>query len=349
MGLVLDWKKKLGYTKDPFEQVVFLPVGKYVTGLQEQKEKFNLFLIKEDTYGTVSGERGTGKTTFLSWMEEQLGGSIKAAYIDASEKSKRAQFTDALLGEKASFFARKISKTLDKPQAEKEQLLMKKLAVRHVVLIDNAGSLAKDTQELLMQIMEKTPTHVVCADTKERLAKLDLQNDKLGLRTQNYSSSELITILRKRIESAGGSGTFPFEDEQLEKLAEQADGNPAKFLALTREKAIELSLKTGKPPKKAAEPAPEGVKRLGFFNIKFVDPDEKKVEETKPAPTSAVEHHEDAAMLAQIVQPETRSIEQKAQPREEHDTAAIDRMIKQLAEETPAQKKASAKKTTKKK
>jgi type II secretory pathway predicted ATPase ExeA len=276
MALVLDWQKKLGYAKDPFDSMM-LPASRFLVGMHELQERLNLFLIKEERFGTISGEHGTGKTLLLQWMNEELAPQKSHLQQLLDGKMKRDEIVNTLLETRLSFFEKKLGGKLKLPDDERERELLQRLAkeAKNVLLIDNAGSLGRHEVELLAEIGVKTPTYIIIADTEERLKKLQLPEsliDRLKLRTPQLTGEQLADLLQRRIEAVGASGTFPFDDEELKGLIKRADRNPAKLLALGRERAIELSLKVGP----AAAPSAPQAKSTSFFSIKVAKVDKSK-------------------------------------------------------------------------
>ncbi len=375
VALVLDWKKKLGYTRDPFEPAPPSPASRYAVGFEDVQERFNLFLIKHERLATLSGEPGTGKTLFLAWAQEQLKAGYKTHAIDAERHGTADALRDAVLSGSVSLLARALRNPLRKGADEKRALLLKNLSAgKQILLIDNAGALSPEALALLKEIMDATQTHIVLADTKERLERGQPRGAHLALKTPAYTHAQLASILERRIAGAGGSGTFPFDGEQLAALVRKADGNPARLLALARERAIELSLKVATPPKGQAPvpradapPAPDR-KVGGFLSIRIErGPDVRKdgpmasaaapLEEAlargdDPQPMSG-DSAADADALMHIVDgaaaPDAPG---KPEPkRAQEDTKEYERAIRKLAGElgSAKPKKAAQKRATKKK
>jgi len=289
VGLVLDWKKKLGYAHDPFEKKIMRPAHLYIVGFEKEQEAFNLFLIKNNQLATLSGDEGTGKTTFLAWALDVLKGDYAANYVDAKKANKQVQLIDTFLASNTSMLTRRFA--LKKPADEKYKKLLAQLEKKpHMLLIDHAGSLTNEGVALLLDVIQKTRTHLLLADTKEGIKGLDLADVKLKLSTPSYTDDELTSILRKRIEGAGSVGTFPFDESELKKLVKASAGNPARLLENARERAIELSLKVTSRPEHQEprhEPSvPQGeIKKFGFFNIK-IDRGEAPVNPTTRPPSA---------------------------------------------------------------
>jgi energy-coupling factor transporter ATP-binding protein EcfA2 len=356
--LVLDWKKKLGYTKDPFEPNVPTPVQQFLVGANALQEKCNLFLIKGQRYGTIQGERGSGKTMFLHWIAQAVGAhrGYRAILIDGAESSRSADLLRALGSGASGFFARTLGARIGKGAVPTIESVLAQLGKgTSVILVDNAGSLHKDAIEILNTILERTSAHIIAADTPERIRRLDIAHkDDLGIAMPSYGKAELVELLRRRIASAGGAGTFPFEDEHLDLLVRKADGSPVRLLQLSRERAIELSLKASAPPRAAAAPVAQGDEsaKRKFLSIR-IDRGARKDESAPPLieeheerateqPSPSAEHHEDAKMLMEIVEQAER------QPEPRPSSASHDDLVKSIAKDFgAAPKRHAAKKKAK--
>lgn len=329
VALVLDWQKKLGYRKDPFRQDILRPLSHFIVGTTGLQERFNLFLIKGEQYGTITGVPGSGKTTFLSWIHEQLAKSKQyiPQYLDAEKAKSRANLTQQLLLGSLGFLGKRLAKK--KSQAKQEAMLKKRLAKkRPILLIDNAGMLEDDALSLLKDILGWQAI-VVLSDTEKSIKGLDAP-DKLKLTMPSYSTEELADLIRGRIEAAGGSGLFPFSDEEIQRLVREAEYNPRELLRLARERAIELSLKVTQQPRPQEKPR-------RFLSIRIAKENEAPLIKREDAPPSLPEE----ALLGNIVA--------APQAREQIDNEDLIRELERhlSPEEKPA-KKAKKKKTKRK-
>ncbi|MDD9953803.1 MAG: ATP-binding protein [Candidatus Woesearchaeota archaeon] len=336
MALVLDWKKKLGYTEDPFAEEVKHPVRDYIVGTKPVQEKFNLFLIKNQQFGTVAAEEGMGKSTFLEWIAEELerSGKNKAHYLNAKYHGTQTKLLDAFVRENFSFFTR--SSLLKKPaEAKYEKLIVKLAKNNHVLLIDNASNLSKEASQLLASIMTKTPTHILFADTKANLKKLGLSGmfeDKLKVTIKEYTKENLMDMIKYRIEGAGSVGIFPFKEKELEKLIKKANHNPKKLLHITRDKAIELSLKVTELPEPPAKVI-SAERRGRLFSIKIQrGGEDMEVADEQPEPGTTKEPR-----------PPVRTVKKKEAPvaieplseETQHDADMLSEIIETTANDEP--------------
>lgn len=355
MALVLDWQKKLGYKKDPFDPAPQTPAKRYIVGLEDIQQRINLFLIKEERIASLSAEQGTGKTTLLKWVDEELAPQKTHAqhYIDAKLMPKADQIIDSLVKSRISLLEKTFSKVTSASPEVKMQFLLKKLASenKNVLIIDNAGSLEKSALDMLQDITVKTPTHIILADTEASLKALEVKA-QMHLKLPTYRDDQLAELVQRRIESAGGSGTHPFDDTELHTLFKKSERNPAKLLALARERAIELSLKS------APAPAPEPTK---FLTIKVEKKPEAKLvdmtvkeEPVKQAPQPQTVA-EVAEALQQIVSQNDKVEEKKAPEPERHVNVSVAHVVRALNKhprkkveavmERPKESKAPPKKT----
>lgn len=371
MALVLNWQRKLGYQKDPFDTNIPTPVKKYIIGTEHLQERLNLFLIKEEQFGTISGEKGCGKTMLLRWMDEELAPqrSHMQQYMDAKVMHAPDTIVSTLLKNRLSLLEKGLRKFM-KGKKDPRQQLLQHLAKekKTVLLVDNAGYLNDAGIALFAEIKEKTRTHIIFADTAERLKRLGLGDaklhDTLKLALPTYTGQHCHDILQRRIEGAGSSETYPFSEQEVQRLAKHADNNPTKLLQGARERAIELSLKTVSAPPTRAEPERKG----GFLSIKIEKKPSVVIEtpEILDVPESIIaekaaeqerakaNNAEDADLLANVISA-TENVAQDTQKKESsvRGEKGNDQIIAQLAKEfeknTSSQKKPVAKRSPVKK
>lgn len=263
MGFVLDWQKKLGYKKDPFTGDPSERIHDFFINRERERELINLFIIKRARFGIVQGAKGSGKSALFRWVADELEhhglkGNV-FFYADETLLSDKNAFFDDLLAKSMNLLERKLMKPQESlSPAEREELLAKKLAKRHLlIIVDNAQTLAAANLDLLKKLLDSCPDLQVVLGL-ERILKAHeaLGDDALGITLEEMTDKDLTLIVETRIRLAGGSGTFPFDEEELQRLISSAKKSPVKLLELCRERAIELSLKADAPPK-AAEKTPK--------------------------------------------------------------------------------------------
>jgi len=379
MAFVLDWQKKLGYRNDPFIVDPGQRVQAFFVDREAEREKINLFIIKRGKVGILQGAKGAGKTTLLRWVAEELEhhGLKGNVLLLADEKvlASKNKLLQALLERNLSVLERTVTKPHEKLKGEElEKLLLEKLAKRHsLIIVDDAQALEKEQLDLLKTILQSCPeAQVILALERVLKAHEALGNDDLGLSLEEMSDEHLTELLEKRIALAGGTGTFPFEDEDIEKLLAGSKKNLVKLLELARERAIDLSVKVKGPPQpikaterpkeaataRAAEAAKtaEAIEKIApepkkkWFSIKFVKEEEQKnVKEKK----EQKELPPDAELLDKLVTTAENAKEapqKKAEePKPKTEAVKIDKAIETVVEQLPDLKPEKVEKTEKKK
>lgn len=240
MAFVIDWKRKLGYNADPFERERHALVGR-----EEERKRLNIFIIKQQRFGTISGGDGTGKSALLSWLREELR-QHKLDVISVSGAATHEEFLAPFLHRGFSFYER-----FTKPKhskREREDLAIKRTRGRVVLLIDDAEKLSKEEKEFLQHLLEaRSEVQLIIALPRVLKEHASYGEDALALELEPLGE-EIVPMLAKRIALVGGVGTFPFAEADLKKIAKQAKGDAPRALDIAREQAIERSLKVEGPP-----------------------------------------------------------------------------------------------------
>lgn len=246
VSFVIDWKKKLGYSKDPFMDLKVKPKQLLVSRSSDQ-EQLNLFIIKHKKIALITGEKGIGKSLLLNWLREQLNHNFKLLFLDNQKiiSSNTLLFAHLLDGY-TGVFDRVIKKSAEMSQEQKLKLLEQKLKKKSVLLIDDADKLSSKNQELLSYLLENTDLQLILTATKKEGLKL---KPDIKLELSPLNEEEFEKLLIKRIALAGGVGIFPFINKDIKKLTKKSKGNPKVFLDMAKEEALELSLKVTELPK----------------------------------------------------------------------------------------------------
>ncbi len=291
MGFVLDWQKKLGYKKDPFMPEPDKKISTYFVDREQEREKLNLFVIKQHRFGIVHGPKGVGKSTLVGWLQEQLGVRVRRVSFAGKVVTKPKDFFEQFLHESLNVVEKKVTRPQEKlKKDEMEPFLLQKLRKKRVlVIVDDAQLLVKQNKDLLKHLLEACPQSQVLLVLERVLKEHEHYGaDQLKLALEDMSEAGLEAMLKRRIELAGGVGTYPFDKKEIQGLITKAKSNPVKLLELARERAIELSLKAGPPPKPKPKPKRKPVKKA---------PTPKASKEAGPVPETAeaeaIEVHEE--------------------------------------------------------
>ena len=276
---ILEWDKELGYTADPFEDKILEPVDDFFIGYDRERQRINLFVINNHKFGKIIGESGVGKTIALMWLYEVLKGhknKIFVSFIDAKKLAKGFSLLDEPLSSLVGFYDKKIKKVkLDIDVDSNVKLLKSKVGQKKIVLlIDNFEYIIKDNLMLLDKLLEFDNIHVVVAEANDaQPVGIVKERDALNITLKGLSFDEAREMIKRRIERFGGKGIYPFEEKHLEKIYEDSKKNPRKILEISRERAIEASVRKIKKSFKKEEAEDDELQK----NLSEIDKAAKRV------------------------------------------------------------------------
>lgn len=234
-GFTLDWVRDLGWRENPFTQLQPKPVHSFIVGQEQTRQAINLFFIKEQRFGTITGERGSGKSFLLEWLEEEL-----AQYADrfdirrVSGAKQPREIIAAIVEPYEGVFSKYKGESADEFVAFLTSKLKKKL----VLLIDDADELGA-FESYVHALLTATPAIVVLAGARPKAVK----DDALKLKLSPLPAHDAIKLVEKRIAAVGGSAIRPFTNRLLEELWTAAKENPSTYLSFLSETAMKIALK----------------------------------------------------------------------------------------------------------
>ncbi len=230
-GFTLDWVSSLGWSANPFEIE-----GYPIAGMEDERQKINLFFIKKKRFGIIKGHSGSGKTTLIMWLKKELARykNIVVRAFNAHQAASANDFRILLADTFRGFLGR------GKPisNSDLQDLIHKKQNGRLVLLIDDAHALPAGAVDTINAVLELEATVLLSAS--EKISGVNASDD-LDLILEKRDVSDYMRILKQRIESVGGSGIFPFTKKDVQSMAKKA-GNTREFLSLAMDYAIHLSL-----------------------------------------------------------------------------------------------------------
>jgi type II secretory pathway predicted ATPase ExeA len=222
---------KWGWKENPF---VLKIDPKLFVGYDDQVKAVHNHIKNKHKIALVSGKTGSGKTTFLKWLEMNYDTS-KLYVSKPPEKPEELVniFTD-IFG--ISFFERVLGK---KPTLYNlPNYINKKLKGNHLVfLIDEAHETNKNVLEWLRVLTDQVNNvslviagmPVLENKIKSELETLD-QRITTRIVLNSLNRLETKQLIQRRIENAGGKGIEPFTDAALEKIYERTGGFPREVL-----------------------------------------------------------------------------------------------------------------------
>lgn len=241
--------QKFNWSGDPF---ILRIDPKLFTGYAEQVEALKKHIESKHKIALVSGPTGSGKTTMLKWFESDIHTAHKL-YISKPPKDPE-EFIEIFTSIfKLSLF----DKIFKKPPSlyTLPAFINKKLKNNHLIfLLDEAHETSKDVLEWLRVIIDQIDSvslvlagmPVLEQKIKGELETFDQRiTSRVTLNALNRE--ETGNLIRKRIESVGGSGTAPFSETSIDVIYRKTGGFPRETLKLCDKillKAIENDLDT---------------------------------------------------------------------------------------------------------
>jgi hypothetical protein len=235
-GFTLDWVHDLGWRENPFTQLTPMPVHEFMVNQDATRQAINLFFIKEQRFGTITGDHGSGKTFMLQWLAEELHpykDRFEVHYFDAAACTVE-QFTEKLTKHHSSFFSSYKGNSPEKLVHFLEGKLKHKL----VILVDNANDLGA-LDHYYKALYAKMQAVIILAGTKPA----QLAEDSLNATLVQMSAHDASKMVEKRIGKVGGAGIKPFNHRLLEEVWVAAKCTPKTFLDYCNETAMKVALK----------------------------------------------------------------------------------------------------------
>ncbi len=251
-NLVLNWTRIFCWHDDPFKEYMLYPLDEFFVLDKEKRSVLNHLLVKGEAYGTITGDKGSGKTALIHWIAWELNAhhpEVVPCLIDCSEKKVNdIELIKQLMYPFLNMYQKTVSRPFEEMNAQELSAYIKsKVGGKpFVLLIDEPYNIGEKGLDVLLAL-QKTGMRfqLIVAGEKEEVKKSPLGKglkDSLKFELDGLDLSQTALFLRKRIEAVGGEGTYPFDQQTLKLLHDHARGNPLKILALAKEKAIQLSI-----------------------------------------------------------------------------------------------------------
>ncbi len=251
-NFVLNWTRVFCWHDDPFKPELLYPINDFIVLDKEKRSALNKFLVKQEQFGTITGEQGTGKTALLHWIAWELQThhpEVVPCLISAREKRiSEGELIKQLMLPFLNIYQKTVSRPFEEMKCEKICVYIKEKVQKKpfVLLIDEPYNSSDKGLELLAELQKAGITlQLIVAGEKEELKKGFLGKglrDTLKFELQGLDASLSIQFLQKRIEAVGGNGIFPFDHQMIKMLHDRTKGNPLRLLELAKEKIIQLSI-----------------------------------------------------------------------------------------------------------
>ena len=226
-----DQFSKWGWKENPF---ILKIDPRLFVGYEEQVKAARDHIENKHKIALLTGRTGSGKTTFLKWIESQYDGT--KLYMSKPPKDPKDFihiFTD-IFGLSVWERIFRIKPSLYNLPA----YINKKLKGKpFVFLIDEAHETNKDVLEWLRVLtdqIENVSLVIAGMPILESKIKSELETLEQRITTRitldALSKENTVELIKKRIENAGGIETKPFTDLALNKIYERTGGFPREVL-----------------------------------------------------------------------------------------------------------------------
>ena len=218
------WYERHGFKENPF----FVKANPGIVGVEKQKKLIKDYILSGDMCFLLGGN-GTGKSSLLYWLKENLNG-FKVLYIDAAQVDKNFNLSNFLKGNLSLL----------------DRIRRKKFPDKAVVLLDES----QDASDELVKALKMHWDHnniksvVVTQINKDAGKFSESFRDRVGERKvimERISKSDAYDMINKRVNDKN-----PFEKEALELIFEKSDYTPRKILENCEILCVKLQDKEGK-------------------------------------------------------------------------------------------------------
>ncbi len=251
-NLVLNWTRVFCWHDDPFKPELLHPVNDFLVLDKEKRSALNRFLVKQEQFGTIVGEEGTGKTALLHWIQWELEShhpEVIPCLISASgKKISDTELIKQLMLPFLNIYQKTVSRPFEEMKADELGAYIKDKvhSKPFVLLVDEPYNISEKGLDLLAVLPKAgVVLQLIVAGEKEELKKSFLGKglkDTLKFELDGLDTPLTMQLLQRRIEAVGGTGTYPFDQQTIKMLHDHAKGNPLKILELAKEKVIQLTI-----------------------------------------------------------------------------------------------------------
>ncbi len=229
---LINWLKSNNWIANPF---IFSIDSRILVGYEKQKTELITILESKHKVALLVGPTGSGKTSLLKWLSDTAAG-YKFIYI-SKPPSKIEDFVyiinDSFRRPWYLWFIPNIKNPYQIPE-----FLQKKR--RHiVVLFDEAQESDVDILEWLRVLSDQVENISVILSAlpsfEESIKdKLETLRKRIIMRIEvlSLTKEEMREMIKKRIESVGGSGIEPFDDAVIDSLFEKTGGFPREVIRM---------------------------------------------------------------------------------------------------------------------
>ena len=230
-----EFYQRWGWISNPF---VLKIDPKLFTGYHQQVEAIKLHIADKHKIAMISGPTGSGKTSMLKWLEEELHETNPVMYISKPPKNAE-EFIDIFTETFGLSFWQKIFGWKPRLQTLPSYINSKIKDSQLVFMVDEAHETNKETLEWLRVLVDQIDNVSLIiaglpkldSKIKEELETFD-QRITTRIELRALEKDDTKDLIKKRIEAVGGSETVPFTDSAIDKIFNQTGGFPREVLKM---------------------------------------------------------------------------------------------------------------------
>ena len=225
---------KFGWSGDPFTLKID---PKLFTGYGEQVSALKSHIMDKHRIALVTGPTGSGKTSLLTWLKENLDNTTMLYVSKPPERPDQLVgiFTDIFRPTLMDRILRRKPTLFNLPKYVNSRLK----GTQFLMLLDEAHETNKEVLEWLRVLVDQIENvtmimagmPVLERKIKEELETLDQRiTTRVELRALKREDTRM--LIQKRVESVGGSGINPFSDSAVDAIFRKTGGFPREVIKL---------------------------------------------------------------------------------------------------------------------
>ncbi|OYT58063.1 MAG: hypothetical protein B6U68_00775 [Candidatus Aenigmarchaeota archaeon ex4484_14] len=238
---VNDWLREQGWSSNPFTLSIN---PEFFVGYDEQCKKILRNIEEKHKLALIIGPTGSGKTTFLKWIEKKISAEKEFIPLFISKPPDTPEELALIFKEKfkPSFLERLLFFIYPIPHIKTPhhipEFVNKRLGDRYLlVLCDEVHESDMDVLEWLRVLSDQINNIIII------LSGLPIFDEILAMKLQSFqkriitrvelvslSEKNMKELIRKRIETVGGKYPSPFTEDTLEKIYEKTGGFPREVI-----------------------------------------------------------------------------------------------------------------------
>jgi len=244
---VEDWLRQMNWKENPFTLKI---QPSLFVGYRNEIKKIAIHLREGHKVAMVTGSTGSGKTTFLRFIENQVRDEYKILYM--SKPPKIDDLVEIFLEKFKPTFFEKLFKRKVKLHDLHVYLNKKLKGGKLLVLVAEAHEADIDVLEWLRTLCDQVDSmQMILAGlpTIDDILRKNLET----LRSRVVTKIELITLnreytrelIRRRIESVGGRDILPFTENVIDEIYKKTGGFPREVLKICND-LIQRAIEDGR-------------------------------------------------------------------------------------------------------